>query len=145
MAYKNPQSILVLIYVPETKEVLMLQRNDDAHFWQSVTGSLEQGESPQNAAMREVKEEIGIDIKAEKLTLIDTEKSITYEIFPQYRHRYAPNIRCGQEHWFLLPVKEKFIPTLTEHRAYQWLKAKEAAQLTKSWNNKEAILTFVKD
>lgn len=44
MAYKRPVSILVVIYAQDTKRVLMLQRRDDPDFWQSVTGSVEEGE-----------------------------------------------------------------------------------------------------
>lgn len=71
MAYKRPESILVVIYARQGGRVLMLQRRDDPDFWQSVTGSLESGESPSQAAQREVKEEVGIDIVKEHLTLTD--------------------------------------------------------------------------
>lgn len=43
MAYKRPVSVLVVIYAEDTKRVLMLQQRDDPDFWQSVTGSLEEG------------------------------------------------------------------------------------------------------
>ncbi|ELO92801.1 dihydroneopterin triphosphate pyrophosphatase, partial [Salmonella enterica subsp. enterica serovar Enteritidis str. 6.0562-1] len=33
----------------------MLQRRDDPDFWQSVTGSIEEGETALQAAVREVK------------------------------------------------------------------------------------------
>jgi len=59
MAYKLPVSVLVIIYAEDTKRVLMLQRRDDPAFWQSVTGSLEEGETALQAAAREVKEEVG--------------------------------------------------------------------------------------
>ncbi|MCC7871012.1 dihydroneopterin triphosphate diphosphatase, partial [Escherichia coli] len=65
MAYKRPVSILVVIYAQDTKRVLMLQRRDDPDFWQSVTGSVEEGETAPQAAMREVKEEVTIDVVAE--------------------------------------------------------------------------------
>lgn len=69
--YKRPVSVLVVIYAQDTKRVLMLQRRDDPDFWQSVTGSIEEGETALQAAVREVKEEVTIDIAAEQLTLID--------------------------------------------------------------------------
>ena len=55
MTYKRPVSILVVIYAQDTKRVLMLQRRDDPDFWQSVTGSVEEGETAPQAAMREVR------------------------------------------------------------------------------------------
>lgn len=43
MNYKRPESVLVVIYANSSGRVLMLQRRDDPDFWQSVTGSLEEG------------------------------------------------------------------------------------------------------
>ena len=79
--YKRPVSILVVIYAQDTKRVLMLQRRDDPDFWQSVTGSVEEGETAPQAAMREVKEEVTIDVVAEQLTLIDCQRTVEFEIF----------------------------------------------------------------
>ena len=45
MGNKHPVSVLVVIFAQDTGRVLMLQRRDDASFWQSVTGSLEVGET----------------------------------------------------------------------------------------------------
>ena len=78
--YKRPVSILVVIYAQDTKRVLMLQRRDDPDFWQSVTGSVEEGETAPQAAMREVKEEVTIDVVAEQLTLIDCQRTVEFEI-----------------------------------------------------------------
>ncbi|STM23598.1 dATP pyrophosphohydrolase [Escherichia coli] len=82
--YKRPVSILVVIYAQDTKRVLMLQRRDDPDFWQSVTGSVEEGETAPQAAMREVKEEVTIDVVAEQLTLIDCQRTVEFEIFHIY-------------------------------------------------------------
>ena len=54
MSFKHPVSVLVVIYAEETKRVLMLQRRDDPEFWQSVTGSLEDGVSASYVPLREV-------------------------------------------------------------------------------------------
>ncbi len=143
MNYKHPVSVLVVIYAQDTGRVLMLQRRDDPDFWQSVTGSLEPGEAPGQAAVREVKEELGIDIPAQGLGLADCRQQISFEIFPHYRHRYAPGVTHNQEHWFLLPLPEEQRVELTEHLACQWLPPEKAAALTKSWSNREAIEKFV--
>ncbi len=42
--YKRPVSVPVVIFAQDTKRVLMLQRRDDPDFWQSVTGSIEEGD-----------------------------------------------------------------------------------------------------
>ena len=143
MKFKNDQAVLIIIYTESTNRVLMLQRKDDSEFWQSVTGTLDDGETPQQAAVREVKEETGIDIITERLNLIDCNESVVFEIFPHFRYKYAPNVTHCREHWFLLAVKQEFEPILSERLAYRWLEAKQAAELTKSPNNAKAIEKYL--
>ncbi|GJH42017.1 dihydroneopterin triphosphate diphosphatase [Pasteurella canis] len=141
--YKNPNSVLVAVYCEFTHRVLMLQRKDDPSFWQSITGSLELGELPRQAATREVKEEIGVDIVAEGLSLFDCNEWIKFEIFPHFRYKYAPDITHSIEHWFLLALPDERAPVLTEHIAFQWLSISEAVKLTKSWNNSALIEKYL--
>lgn len=144
MAYKQPVSVLVVIFARDTRRVLMLQRRDDPDFWQSVTGSVEAGETPAETAAREVQEEIAIDINAEQLTVVDCQRQIEFEIFAHFRHRYAPGVTHNREHWFTLALPAERAIVLSEHLAYQWLDAAAAAQLTKSWSNRQAIEEFVR-
>ncbi|TDQ59812.1 dihydroneopterin triphosphate pyrophosphatase [Mesocricetibacter intestinalis] len=143
MKFKNPNSVLVVIYAQSSDRVLMLQRRDDPDFWQSVTGSLAEKEQPRHTALREVREETGIDIEGENLSLIDCRYSVEFEIFPHFRYKYAPNVSRCREHWFLLALPQERIPRLSEHLAYQWLEAEAAASLTKSPNNAAAIRTYL--
>lgn len=143
MGNKYPVSVLVVIFAQDTGRVLMLQRRDDASFWQSVTGSLEVGETPRQAAEREVAEELAIRIADEKLVLEDCDKQIEFEIFPHYRHRYAPGITHNREHWFRLALPTERDLPLTEHLAARWLEPAAAAALTKSWSNRQAIEEFI--
>ena len=141
--YKRPVSVLVVIYAQDTKRVLMLQRRDDPEFWQSVTGSVEERETASQAAMREVKEEVAIDVAAEQLTLIDCQRTVDFEIFSHLRHRYAPGVLRNTESWFCLALPQERQIVFSEHLAYQWLDAPAAAALTKSWSNRQAIEEFV--
>ncbi|MET3814457.1 dihydroneopterin triphosphate diphosphatase [Pantoea sp. UYEF8] len=142
MGYKHPVSVLVVIVARDTGRVLMLQRQDDPAFWQSVTGSLEADETPLAAARREVGEELGIDVLAERLEVEDCQRQIDFEIFPHYRHRYAPGVTHNHEHWFRLRLPAERAIALTEHLAFRWLASAEAAALTKSWSNRQAIEEF---
>ena len=144
MAFKRPESVLVVICEQETGRVLMLQRRDDPAFWQSVTGSLEPGETPRDAALREVKEETGIDILAEGLRLTDCQRTVRYTIFPHFRHRYAPDVTHNTEHWFVLCLPAPKAVPLTEHLAYEWLPAADAAAKTISPSIGVAIEEFVR-
>ena len=143
MQYKNNQSVLVVIYAKDTNRVLMLQRQDDPNFWQSVTGTIESGETPKNTAIRELWEEVRLEISENSTALFDCKESIEFEIFPHFRYKYAPNVTHCHEHWFLLAVEQEFEPILSEHLAYQWVSPEQAIQMTKSSNNAEAIRKYI--
>ena len=143
LKYKNNQSVLVVIYAKSSNRVLMLQRQDDSTFWQSVTGTLEANETPRTTAIREVGEEVGLKIEESSTALFDCKESIEFEIFPHFRYKYAPNVTQCHEHWFLLAVEQEFEPILSEHLAYQWVSPEQAIQMTKSSNNAEAIRKYI--
>ena len=138
MPDKKPESVLVLIY-DQHQQVLVLQRLDDENFWQSVTGSLEDGESPHQAAQREVLEETGIDIARQNLQLIDCQICNRYEIRKQWRHRYPSGTTHNLEYVFRLQVPADSEITLTEHSAWHWMPADTAADFVWSETNQQAI------
>ncbi|MDF2177173.1 dihydroneopterin triphosphate diphosphatase [Aliiglaciecola sp. CAU 1673] len=142
MPFKRPESVLVVIY-DDDHQVLMLQRLDDPHFWQSVTGSLEAGETPFQTALREVNEEVGIDIEAQGYALVDCRLVSQYAIREAWRYRYAPEVTVNTEYLFALKVKKGQAVELSEHSQYRWLPAKEAAALAWSPTNQEAILRLL--
>ena len=74
---------------------------------------------------------------------MDCQHSVKFEIFPQFRYKYAPEVTHNIEHWFLLALQNEVAPQLSEHLAFQWLGAKEAQNLTASPNNAEAIKKFI--
>jgi dihydroneopterin triphosphate diphosphatase len=139
VSFKTPVSVLVVIHTA-TLEVLLLERASHAGFWQSVTGSLEAGELPVQAALREVFEETSIAVPVEYL--MDWQLSNRYEIFPEWRHRYAPGIRHNTEHVFSLSVAADVGVRIAadEHLAYRWLPWREAAAACFSWSNRDTIL-----
>jgi dATP pyrophosphohydrolase len=136
--FKTPVSALVLIHT-EDLQVLIIERADKAGFWQSVTGSLEAGETPQQAAIREVLEETGLH--AEQFELQDWQVANTYEIYPHWRYRYAPNVTTNVEHQFTLVLPSALPIRLApdEHLQYAWVDWREAAQRVFSWTNVDAI------
>ncbi len=138
MAFKKPVSSLVLIYTEDFK-VLLMERSDKKGFWQSVTGSLEENETPRDAAIREVFEETGID--STQYHLEDWQLSHVYEIYAHWRYRYAPDITHNTEHIFALKVPAT-IPiqlSVDEHVQYLWVDWHDAMDKVFSWTNIEAI------
>jgi len=140
---KIPISVLVVIY-KANREVLLIERADRKDFWQSVTGSLDAlDEELALAAAREVFEETGIAVdQLPGSALQNMHQQIEYEIYPEWRFRYAPGVTRNIEHWFALEVSESTQIKLSprEHVAYEWLPFIEAAKKCFSPSNGEAIL-----
>jgi dihydroneopterin triphosphate diphosphatase len=136
--YKTPVSALVLIHTPEL-QILLLERADKAGYWQSVTGSIEGDETPAQAAVREVQEETGLNALAYDFQ--DWQTSNVYQIYPHWRHRYAPGVVENTEHLFGLCVPTALAVTLAadEHVRYEWLDWRDAAKKVFSWTNVEAL------
>jgi len=143
--FKIPESVLVVIHTAE-REVLLIERADKAGFWQSVTGSKDATDEPLVAtAVREVLEETGIAIGSARVPLAhlrDWHLSNVYEIYPVWRHRYAPGVTHNTEHVFGLRVPRDVTITLSprEHTRHEWLDWRAAADKCFSPSNAEAVL-----
>jgi len=145
LAPKIPLSVLVVIYTLEG-DVLLIERARQPGFWQSVTGSKDTLEEPwRETAIREVREETGIVVGSPAVpdsALQDWAVENVYEIYPVWRHRYAPGVTHNREHVFGLCVPAGTPVTLApaEHINHQWLPWQQAADLCFSPSNAEAIL-----
>jgi dihydroneopterin triphosphate diphosphatase len=140
--WKHPVSVLVVIHTSDFR-VLLLERVSHPGYWQSVTGSQEKGESLLETAVREVAEETGITAGVDGL--VDWQRTNTFEIFPEWRHRYAPDVTQNTEHVFSLEVLDQVAEepvrlSPDEHLDYLWLPFGVAAEKCFSRSNRDAIL-----
>ena len=136
--HKIPVSVLVVIYTADG-QVLLMERADAPGFWQSVTGSRDVGETLEQTAIREVREETGLD--AARFELTPWEIETRYEIYERWRYRYAPGVTHNTEHVFGLCLPEAQSITLAprEHLRFEWLPWDTAAARCFSPSNAAAI------
>jgi len=137
MAFKLPESVLVVVHTPALK-VLLIERAANPGFWQSVTGSREPEDPDLEAtARRELREETGLSAG----TLTDWRLENRYEIWPQWRNRYAPDVSHNTEHVLGFLVPEVTVATLDpkEHIAQMWLPWQQAMEKVFSPSNRDAI------
>ncbi len=145
MTPKIPESVLVVIHTADL-QVLLIERADRPGFWQSVTGSKDAVDEPlRDTAQREVAEETGIAIGSASVPmhhLRDWQLSNVYEIYPVWRHRYAPGVTHNTEHVFGLRVPRDIPITLAprEHLQHVWLPWRDAADRCFSPSNAEAVM-----
>ncbi|MGQ7843226.1 dihydroneopterin triphosphate diphosphatase [Granulosicoccus sp. 3-233] len=138
--FKRPESVLVVVYTTDL-EVLLIRRQNPADFWQSVTGSLEPGETPAEAAVRELAEETGI-----VAVVNDHATSRSFPIAAAWRRRYAPGVTENLEHEFSvqLPARCQVVLDPNEHGDYCWLPLVEAIARVSSRTNRAALQAILK-
>jgi dATP pyrophosphohydrolase len=138
--HKIPRSVLVVVHTPAL-DVLLLERAPWPGYWQSVTGALDHiDERPFDAAIREVREETGLD--ATRHRLVDWNLEHRFEIYPEWRWKYAPGVTHNVERVFGLtvPASLEIMLAPAEHSRFLWLPWNEAADNCFSWSNRDAIL-----
>ena len=136
-SFRRPESVLIVIYTA-AGEFLLLERRKPPGFWQSVTGSLEWGETADACARRELIEETGIT----QGVLVNLQWTQVYDVLPAFGKNYAPGVTRNLEHAFALKLRERVSVTLSEseHVQYRWLPAAQAIALASSSSNRAVIL-----
>ncbi|MEK7571797.1 MAG: NUDIX domain-containing protein [Patescibacteria group bacterium] len=107
---------------------VLLRRHDKFGIWLSVGGHIEPDEDPNQAAIREVKEEVGLDI-----TLDDTrklQKENPHELIPPYflsRHHVTPTHEHITFIYFARTTSDKITQTMLKEQSdeIRWFTKKE--------------------
>jgi 8-oxo-dGTP pyrophosphatase MutT (NUDIX family) len=111
-------------------EFLILKRPEShGNIWQPITGHIEKGEKPLEAAKREVKEETGIDNISR---IVDPE--VSYEFTSDNKKNYKEYL-----FGFEVPQTIEEITISDEHVNYSWLNAETSRQMIHWQNNKEGL------
>jgi dATP pyrophosphohydrolase len=130
--------VLVVVFT-DNAEILLLRRRQPFDFWQSVTGSLNEGETHVEAACRELREETGLIDEGE---LVDCNLSRRFDIDSRWRDRFAPGVVDNEEfEWrYRLPTAREIQLNRQEHSEYQWLHVDDAVKAVWSWTNRDALM-----
>ena len=146
MPYKQPRSVQVVLFAetPRGREYLLLRRvRSHGGFWQTVTGSLEGDETHTDAATREVYEETGYRPRPDELIPLGIVNR--FEIAPQWRVKYAPDVTHNEEVCFALEVARRDVEIdPVEHDAFIWVDYSAAARMI-YWESTRRALAAVAD
>ena len=139
---KQPRSVQVVVFneTAGRRSYLMLKRiaRYGGH-WQTVTGSLEPGETHLAAAVRELAEETGI--KAAPEEFINLQLVNRFEIAPEWRGRYAAGITHNEEVCFAISVLSRVIRMEPgEHKEYRWVEYGEAVEMAYWESTRRALV-----
>ena len=125
------RSIEAWIYHPEEREILLLKVEDETvSFWQPITGGIESGESPEEACLREIKEETGLLLDCSNLTGLG---NFTVKIDEHL---------TIHKNLFLVLTEQKEIQISDEHVGAQWIALdKVSSQLY--WPSNQATFEII--
>src|SRR5262249_12559930 len=123
---KIPFSVFVLVHTHDL-QVLLFQGAVRGASWQSVTSSREPGQSLTKSAIRELREEPGIEA-AHHGGVVDWQVSNVFAIYPQWRHRFVPGTTHNTEHLFSIevPLDVPVVLDAREHLRHVWLSWRKA-------------------
>ena len=127
------RSIEAWIYHPEDREILLLKVEDEkVSFWQPITGGIESGESPEEACLREIKEETGMLLACSSLTTLG-----------DFTVKIDENLTI-HKNLFLVLTEQKEIRISDEHVGAQWVALdKVSSQLY--WPSNQATFEMISE
>lgn len=127
------QSIEAWIFHTEDREILLLKVEDETvSFWQPITGGIESGESPEEACLREIKEETGLLSACSNLTSLG---DLTVKI--------DENLTI-HKNLFLVLIVRKEIQISDEHVGAQWV-ALEKISSQLYWTSNQATFDIISE
>ncbi|MEK9157343.1 MAG: NUDIX domain-containing protein [Patescibacteria group bacterium] len=132
-----------VIITNSKKEILLCERGFPGyaeHTVQTVQGGIDEGETPREAAEREMMEELGVE--KESFEIIDElEETFSYEWPEESQARYPGNPYVGQEqHFFLAMLHDAIEFNLdAHHREFDAVRWGSATELLEGmWEPKRA-------
>jgi 8-oxo-dGTP pyrophosphatase MutT (NUDIX family) len=121
----------IVIYRKENSEKLFLLLHYPSGHWDFVKGKMEKGETTQQTAIRETKEETGIT----DITFVEN-----FEEWIEYNFKYQGELVQKKVVFFLAETKTKNVKISHEHSGYTWMNYNTSMEKT-TFDNAKTVLT----
>ncbi|MGH3137014.1 MAG: NUDIX hydrolase [Gaiellaceae bacterium] len=138
---RRPEEVFVVVHrgVAAEPEFLVLQRAPERQgYWHLVAGALEHGEDAETAAVRELREETGLEAD-----VVDLDRRYLYSLDdepPEVRARFAAEVTEVAVTAFSAEVPRSWEPALDEeHVDHRWCSASEAIALLRYPEPQDAV------
>ena len=127
---KECSSGAVVFILSDGKPLYLLLKNDQTNYWDFPKGKIEEGETREQTAIREIKEESGLDVD-----LIDGFSDVI-----KYMYTSKEGVIISKEVTFFLAKSPTDTVILSpEHGEYQWLPFKDAYKRITYTNSRKVL------
>jgi len=136
---RKPENVHVYIYRKSDYneyEYAIFQRADNPEWWQGVSGGVEDGETVEQAALREANEEAGIPLHTH-LYRLDSISYLPSSLFSECNKWGKDVVVCPMYH-YAIPHSGDIVFS-EEHNEVRWLKYEEAVSLVYFHDQKNAL------
>jgi len=121
----------IVLYRKEKGEKLFLLLHYPSGHWDFVKGKMEKGETTQQTAIRETKEETGIT----DIAFVEN-----FEEWIEYNFKYKGELVQKKVVFFLAETKTKNVKISHEHSGYTWMDYNTSMEKT-TFDNAKTVLT----
>lgn len=135
--YRQCASVVVFRSSAGGTQVLLLRKPRKNDAWQLPQGGLEAGESTEQAALRELREEAGIDAQL----IGSSERIYQYDYPPSYR-RFRPDHVKGQHIGFVFAQADAAMPITVDGKEindFVWVTEAELSRYIKRKEYREIV------
>ena len=133
---RAPFQILAIPYKKGEELKYCILRRSDSSQWQFVAGGGEDNDTPEEAAIREVSEEVGIITK--KIIRLTSMAYLPVDIIKEIHRKHWLNTYVIPEYCFAFECFDE-IKLSNEHTKYSWVTYEEALRLLAWDSNKTAL------
>jgi dATP pyrophosphohydrolase len=139
---RSGNEVAIFVMRRNRSEVLLVHRSaSQGAYWHTIAGGVEAGETPAEAAVRELREETGLEV--EPLDPAATATELMYSLLedpPERRALYAPDVIEVHVDCFIVDAPDDWEPQLDwEHDGYRWVAAPDAPGVLR-WPDTAAAL-----
>lgn len=136
---RAPIQVLVILYKKEKDKILYgIGLRSTRNIWQFVAGGAEDKETPIEAAVRELSEETGINIKEEDLIVLDSKTTIPV-VNVTGTYTWGKDVFVIPEYAFAVDATNFQIKLSNEHTEFKWLEYNKAMDILTYDSNKSAL------
>ncbi len=131
--HKKVQIVIAALTPSGEWQCLILQTNKErGHYWQNVTGSVDDGETFEEGALREAQEETGLPLEV----IVDIQElGLVHTFLDRWKRKV-------EERCFLIVCESQWKPEIhhKEHENWRWISLNEVKPTTLEWpTNSEAL------